>query len=254
VLERLTHAALSRLSDERLAEIESTVRWHRGQGWGTATVAAEVAAALELAGEGVKVVADVGANKGAWAREALRIFPHAHIHAFEPSRTTFEELACALGAEPRVSLYRVGLSSTEGSATLYSDQSASGLASLTRRRLDHFGIELDMEETVHVTTLAHWLEAENIPHVDVLKLDVEGHELDVLRGAEGRLDRVRVLQFEFGGCNIDTRTYLQDFWYLLTDAGFRLHRLGPRGLTKIEQYREGDEVFATTNYFAARSD
>lgn len=55
------------------------------------------------------------------------------LHPFGPSPITFEELACALGAERRVSLYQVGLSSTEGSAKLYSDRSASGHASLTRQ-------------------------------------------------------------------------------------------------------------------------
>jgi hypothetical protein len=86
----------------------------------------------------------------------------------------------------------------------------------------------------------------------VVKLDVEGHEMDALQGAGQLLNGVRVVQFEFGICHIDTRTYFRDFWDFLTGLGFRIHRLGPNGLRALDQYSERDEVFAQTNYFAAR--
>ena len=60
------------------------------------------------------------------------------------------------------------------------------------------------------------------------------------------------MQFEFGGCNIDSWTHFQDFYYFFRDAGFRLYRLGPKGLDLIERYSELDEAFTTTNYFAQR--
>jgi hypothetical protein len=49
----------------------------------------------------------------------------------------------------------------------------------------------------------------------MVKMDIEGHELTALKGFGAALDVARVLQFEFGGCNIDSRTYFQDFWYFL---------------------------------------
>ena len=249
---RAIESVLSRLGDERLSALESAVQHQRGQGWGTATVAAEVAAARQLAGPSVELVVDVGANRGAWTREALKVFPDCHVHAFEPAKSAFNELSSSLGSEPRVSLWNTALGGTEGTATLYADKAGSELASLTRRRLDHFGIDFDLEERVPVTTLPAWLAESGATRIDVLKLDTEGHELEILSSAASVLDRVAVVQFEFGGCNIDTRTFLQDFWYLLTGAGYRLYRLGPSGLTPVERYRETDEVFVTTNYFAAR--
>jgi FkbM family methyltransferase len=248
----LLDSLLSRLGDERLASLESAVQRRRGFGWGTATVAAEVAAVQELAGPGVEVVIDVGANRGAWTRQALSAFPDATIHAFEPSQSAFRQLSSSLGSQPRVSLWNLALGAKEGTALLYADKEASELASLTRRRLDHFGIDFGIEERVVVTTLACWFAKSGATHVDVLKLDAEGHELEILGAATAVLDRVRVIQFEFGGCNIDTRSFLQDFWYLLTGAGFRLYRLGPAGLMPVARYRETDEVFSTTNYFAVR--
>ena len=250
--DRLAESVLSRLGEERLAALEIAVQRQRGHGWGTATVAAEVAAARLLAGPNVELVVDVGANRGVWTHEALAMFPNCQVHAFEPSMSAFDELSSSFGSNPRVSLWNAALGATEGTATLYAEEAASELASLTRRRLDHFGIDFDFEERVQVTTLPGWFAEAGATRVDVLKLDTEGHELEILGSAAAVLDRVGVVQFEFGGCNIDTRTFLQDFWYLLTGAGYRLYRLGPAGLTRVERYRETDEVFVTTNYFAAR--
>ena len=102
-------------------------------------------------------------------------------------------------------------------------------------------------------TLDHWImNSENSPLPNILKMDVEGHELDVLIGAKQSLNSIEIIQFEFGGCNIDTRTFLQDFWYFLQDRNFELFRVTPRGVRLINNYQESDEIFSTTNYIAVR--
>ena len=103
---RLVESVLSRLGEEQLSALEIAIRRQRGYGWGTATVAAEVAAARLLAGPNVELVVDVGANRGAWMREALAMFPSCHVHAFEPSRSAFHELSCSFGSEPRLTLWK----------------------------------------------------------------------------------------------------------------------------------------------------
>jgi FkbM family methyltransferase len=255
MLKQVTQQLLARLGPRRLGKLERQAQLAQGKGWGSHTVSQEVAAVRALLGpaaDGPLVVLDVGANVGAWTREALRALPQAQVHAFEPSEAAFPALSAAFEADPRVSLHRLALSDSNGQATLYANDPGSGIGSLSKRRLDHIGVEMSHEETVPTRTLESWAGAAGLDAADVLKLDVEGHELDVIRGAGPVLELVRVLQFEFGGCNIDTRTYFQDFWYLLTDAGFRLHRLGPTGLRAIPEYSEHEETFITTNYFASK--
>ena len=255
MLKKTMQRLMARLGSRRLGKLERQAQLAQGKGWGSETVAQEVGGIRELLGpaaDGPLVVLDVGANIGAWTEEALRALPQASIHAFEPSEAAFAALSSALGADARVTLHRFALSDSNGQATLYANDPGSGIGSLTKRRLDHIGVEMSHEETIPTRTLESWSSAAGLGGADVLKLDVEGHELDVIRGAGRMLDEVRVLQFEFGGCNIDTRTYFQDFWYLLTDAGFRLHRLGPTGLRAIPEYSEYEETFVTTNYFASR--
>jgi hypothetical protein len=86
---------------------------------------------------------------------------------------------------------------------------------------------------------------------------VEGHELDVLAGGARALREgiVRRVLFEFGGCNIDTRTFLQDFYYLLTESGFNIFRVTPSGyLFPLDGYHETFERFRTSLYLASRTE
>jgi hypothetical protein len=89
--------------------------------------------------------------------------------------------------------------------------------------------------------------------IDYVKIDVEGHELDVLEGFGSIIDNVRIIQFEFGGANIDTRTFFQDFWYFFTDKNYSLYRISPIGVLPIRKYTELDEFFSTTNYIAVNN-
>lgn len=201
-------------------------------------------------------VFDVGANRGQFLKLAvseLAGYPFS-IHSFEPSAATFKMLAEVQGSDSRIVLNRFGLGRAKGELTLYYDQPGSGLASLTKRRLDHFGTAFSQSERVTIETLDGYCEGRGIKHVDLLKMDVEGHELDVLLGAQRMLaGSVSMVAFEFGGCNIDTRTYFQDFFYFFQGCGMSLYRLTPSGfLFPISKYLEQFEQFRTTNFVACR--
>jgi len=55
-----------------------------------------------------------------------------------------------------------------------------------------------------------------------------------------------------GGANIDTRTFFQDFWYFFAKHNYDLFRITPFGVQKIDEYKERDEFFSTTNFIAIR--
>ena len=198
---------------------------------------------------------DVGANQGqflAAALEALAGTDH-RIHSFEPGKGTFALLAARHGQAPRVVLHNLAVGRSPGTATLWYDEEGSGIASLTRRDLDHLGIAFGRSETVAVTTIDEHCRRHGIDRIDLLKLDIEGHELDALQGAREMFDRgaIGMVLFEFGGCNIDTRTYFRDFWQFFNGRGMRLQRVTPGGLlVPIEAYREALEQFRTTNFVA----
>lgn len=226
----------------------------QGLGWGALTIQAEAKYAAEfLKQSGVKspLIFDVGANLGNWSIELHHQLPSAEIIAFEPSSTTFKSLLSNTRDADQIQVQQLGFSDFVGTTTLYSDAPESGFASLSKRRLDHFGIALNVEEVVEITTLDRFTEKlDRCP--DLIKLDVEGHEINVLIGGEKTIEKVKVIQFEFGGCNLDTKTSFQDFWYWFTQRNFDIYRLTPIGVKRLSEYSESDEIYQTTNYFAVR--
>jgi FkbM family methyltransferase len=236
------------------AIIELDMKHMQGKGKGGESVSAEVKAAFGVLAKYEipnPIILDVGANEGLYTRAILDQLPNAKVFAFEPSSTSRALLVEKFRSDNRVSICPFALGSKVESRTLYSDQAGSGLASLTKRRLGHFNIDFKHEEIIEVTTLDIWAHSKNLlPHF--VKIDVEGHELEVLKGGADTLKSVKVIQFEFGGCNIDTRTFFQDFWYFFQDLGFNLYRITPSGPLRIERYSEEDEYFSTTNYLAVR--
>jgi FkbM family methyltransferase len=177
--------------------------------------------------------------------------PNAKIFAFEPSSIARKDLENSFAGEKRIEIFPFALSSSSGKAVLWSDKAGSGLGSLTKRRLDHFNIDFNVNEEIQILTLDEWNSSRRLKP-DLIKIDVEGHELDVLKGGECILKDTKLVQFEFGGCNIDSRTYFQDFWYFFSSRGFSIYRVSPYGPILIAEYDEEDEHFRTTNYLAVR--
>ena len=236
-----------------LAFLERAAAYLQGKGYGAATITQEVLAARASLGRAPILAIDVGGNVGDYAAELRRREAAVEIHIFEPSPTNVTKLRARFAADPLISVNGQALSDAAGPVTLFADEPGSGLGSLTQRKLDHFGIRFDRTERVEAIRFEdYWTRALGSRPIDIAKIDVEGHELAVLAGFGKALDATTVVQVEFGGCNIDTRTFFRDFYDLFREHGFDLHRVTPFGLQRIAQYREADEFFSTTNFIACR--
>jgi FkbM family methyltransferase len=200
------------------------------------------------------MIFDVGANVGEWSNMALRYFPanSKYVHAFEPSGAAAVKIPQFPGY---LTVHAFGMSDYEHPVTLYTEAPGSGMASVYNRRLSHFGRELGITEGVRMRRLDDVCADLHIPRIDLLKLDVEGHELAVLRGAGDTLTSgaIRMIQWEMGGCNLDARTTFQDFWYLLHER-YDIYRVVADGLAPVTRYREQDEVYICANFCAVWRD
>ncbi len=226
----------------------------QGKGFGgQKSLIAEVRAVIAHLPERNAIVFDVGANRGDWTRELLsRAGPRiGKVYCFEPS--AFHDAALRSLADDRVVVVKQGIADAAGRMTLYAERDGSALASLVRRDLAHAKITFGPVEAVDVTTIDQAIETYGIDVVHFAKLDIEGLEYKALLGAERSLEkgRIRALAFEFGGTDIDSRTYFRDFWQLLTRHGYRIARINPIGAPRLlKRYSERHEVFTTTNFVA----
>lgn len=198
-------------------------------------------------------VFDVGANIGNWASLALQINPTVNIHCFEPSLNTFERLRKNVTARSAcVTLNPFGLSAAHEIRTLHLFGDYAGTNSLYLR--EGLNIYQSKSETVDLETLDQYCQDQGLDHVDLLKIDVEGHELSVLQGAVRMLEQGRIerIQFEYGGTFIDARILLKDIFDFLTPFGYRLYKIHPSRLVAAERYEQRFENFQYQNWVALK--
>jgi FkbM family methyltransferase len=236
----------------RLAKfIERVAAYLQGKGYGSASIRQENELVHKLLNKKPVLAIDIGCNIGEYTAEIRRRNPSAEIHTFEPSATNIKILNERFTNDKKIVILPFAISDKTGLATLFSDKAGSGLGSLTQRKLDHFNIDFNVKESINTIRFEdYWRSHLNNRILDIVKIDIEGHELSALIGFGKAIDSARLIQFEFGGCNIDTRTYFQDFWFFFKKHNFDLFRITPLGVERIKSYKESDEYFSTTNYIA----
>lgn len=140
-----------------------------------------------------RTVIDVGANRGQFALDALMAVPGVSVISFEPLETAANKYRQVLGHRPDVVLHQVALSDTVGEAELHvaAEDDCSSLLPIGQLQESYFPSSgLSHTTTVAVSTLDTVLVGFDRPGGLLLKLDVQGAELDVLRGATTLLQRV----------------------------------------------------------------
>lgn len=199
---------------------------------------------------------DVGANEGWYSLELVKKFKNnkVEIFSFEPSKHTYNLLKNNVEKYKNISAINIGFSNSIGKKKLFLDNEGSLLASFYQRDLSDYNILMKKDEDVIVTTIDTFCLENGIDKIDFLKIDVEGHELNVLLGAERMLknNKIDYIQFEFGEANIDSRVFLKDFYMILSN--YCLYRIVKNGIVSLNNYREEYEIFRTINFLAIRND
>ena len=208
----------------------------------------------ELGGGQALIVFDVGSNIGEWARAALAINGNIFLHCFEPSSETFALLENNK-FPPNVTLNRAGLGSMPGEMELHIAGSGSPMNSLYMRH-GVFGAEMTRTEKVSIETVDKYCTANKIDHINFIKVDVEGHELAVFQGMRQKLEqgKVKCIQFEYGGCNLDARVYLGDIWEFFSRFDYSFYKVYPQGLKSVLTYTPELETFQYSNWVVMHND
>lgn len=223
------------------------VNTERGENNSNPNTNGEFALLRRLAPQLQRVV-DAGAHRGDWAGHLLGMNPGVKVVCVEPHPQLAEALNRRfVGRDVRV--LPIALGRTEGKAELHVfDDAFSEGHSLYRRDsiLDSFGVPAQPTSlTVPMWTVGRVLKETEWDTVCYLKLDVEGQETEVLRGAVPALEAgwIEAGQFEYGGTYIDARALLKDAFEILLGTGYKIFLVMPRRLRLIPRYDSGLENF-----------
>jgi len=138
-------------------------------------------------------IVDVGANRGTWTRNALQYFPDAYYSLFEPQAylsASFTDLI----KNPQIKFHAKGVGASSGMMDLTtSDRDDSFSFSFTAEQAESFGVR---QVKAPVVTLDEYLPTLGLPQPELVKIDAEGWDLEVLKGAESTIENAEVLLME----------------------------------------------------------
>lgn len=169
-----------------------------------------------------QVVLDLGANIGVYSLMASLVWPEAVIHAYEPEPQNFKLLRQNLDEDRNVTCRNVAVGPVGGKRPFYLDNTSPLCHSLFQRKGEG-------QRVLEVTVVA----AKDLPPADLVKIDIEGPELQVLEAMN--LDRVKWLYVEFH--QEEDRLHLD---HLLLDRFYLRHaRIGRHDVGEVMYQRRG---------------
>ncbi|MFY9824598.1 MAG: FkbM family methyltransferase [Thermoanaerobaculia bacterium] len=166
------------------------------------------------------VVFDVGANLGFYTSLfADLVGPAGRVHAFEPDPLSFGILRRRTARRANVAANQAAAGDHSGTVTLYCNRS---------NRADnrvHASLGNETAETAEVllTTLDDYCDAAGVDRIDAVKMDIQGAEIEALRGFRRTLARIqpRWLLIEFSPEHLRAAgSGPEDFWSILDELGF----------------------------------
>jgi len=197
------------------------------------------------------VFIDVGANIGNFSLSLANRYEDATIYSFEPHPTNFETLRKRTSGS-KIEPYCVALGEKAGESILYdrADRDGSSLASLYEEVISEIHKEDTTSINISIDTLDNFVQRKNLQYIDFVKIDTEGNELSVLKGAKELIKNSKIgcIHFEFNEMNIISRVFMRDFRSILNN--YDLFRLLPNGLLKLNDTPLITELFAYQNIVA----
>ncbi|MGA9304478.1 MAG: FkbM family methyltransferase [Candidatus Sulfotelmatobacter sp.] len=219
--------------------------------FGTYFLEEDILRCWEVAAKGAKIILDVGANAGIYSLAALAIQPDATVHAFEPT----PEIAARLRATAKLNgldhlhVHETAILDKNGQATLKRFCGELGTnegMNFISRDLGDSGVE-----RVRTVCLDQFCQDQSINHIDLMKLDIQGHEHSGLKGAERliRSGHIRIIFLELNWAKSAGATCPAiESIRLLEHAGYRFSRPGKR----LNWQKAGDWMRALSDVIAHR--
>jgi FkbM family methyltransferase len=146
-----------------------------------------------LKNSGIRTVIDVGAHTGEFSSAIRAVLPHAHVYAFEPLPECFDQLTKKLGHNGSVHVFQTALGDTTGQVEFWRSSFSKSSSLLRMSSLHQSAFPWSASNrpmTVRLGRLDDYEDKMELTAKTLLKIDVQGFEDRVLRGAESTLKRL----------------------------------------------------------------
>lgn len=199
------------------------------------------------------IIFDVGANIGNFALSINKKNNLSNIYCFEPNPFSYSLLQKNMNPFKNIYTYNIGFGEIESEMEMYIYEHAKDTehASIYKTVMSEFHKAQDIQAiNISINTIDSFCENYNITQIDFLKIDTEGYELNVLKGAKNMIEtgRINIIQFEFNEMNIASRVFLKDFYEILKK--YEIYRIDTKRLIPLPFYMSYNEVFQFQNYVA----
>jgi FkbM family methyltransferase len=202
-------------------------------------------------------VFDIGANMGVLSVYLSRLVQeNGKVYSFEPVKDTYEMLreTISINRCENIETHPLAISDKIGISEIYKfDQRNHTLNSLGRVKIGE--TSPSYIETIRTETIDNFCQIKFLSKIDLLKIDVEGFEYDVLRGAENMLktSSIKYIQFEISKMPLESLGKSADkIFDLLHSYGYKTYKFNA-----VKEYFEGPIQKADTdfdNYYASQED
>lgn len=185
-----------------------------------------------------RCIFDVGANAGQTSLRYSRLFPQAAIYAFEPGPSAFKELRQATIGKDHIHCFEVAVGAAPGGAD-FLESANSPMSRLSTN-------DASRALKVAVISIDDVCAKRQLPVISYLKIDAEGHELEVLKGADRMLREGRI-SFVEAECGLNAQnTYHVPFEVIKRHLeGYGFHLFGV--YRQVEEWPTGQRHLRRAN-------
>ena len=192
---------------------------------------------------------DVGANKGQFSTAVRGLLPSTEIHAFEPLPEAAERFSAVFQGDAATHLYRVALGPENGAHTFHvtDRDDSSSLLEPSDKQMAAYGVVTSKLIVVEVKTLGSILDIEVLTRPVLLKIDVQGSELGVLKGISN-LEGIDYIYIELSFVELyKDQSLFEDVRENLAARGFALRGVVNPSITQAYGPTQADCLFVRSN-------
>jgi FkbM family methyltransferase len=172
----------------------------------------------------IKTVLDVGANAGRFATMINKILPGVKIYSFEPIKDCFEILKQLEKSNHNLKTFNFALGNKSGEQTIFKNEflPSSSLLSMAESHKNIFPYTRESKpETINIKTLDSISDEIEFLSRVLLKVDVQGFELEVLKGAKESLKSIEIIIIETSYLELyESQPLFDDVYTFLKNSGF----------------------------------